>query len=147
MVLILIGWGIATFVYFKVVIDWAFDADITVGAAIVLTLAESVFALIMTGLHAVQLLNYDWKIATTLAAFRSALSRNYVALIAVSLFDIVISRLVISGFSKDLDEEIQNFCRSGCVIHGTILKFVIIVFIPLFLQFAFSLLSVHRAAR
>ncbi|OHV81981.1 hypothetical protein [Mesorhizobium sp. ORS 3428] len=144
---LLIGWGIGTFVYFKIVMDWVFDADITLTAAALITALEAALAIFVTGLHAVQLLNYDWTRSSLLLGFRTAVARTALVLVATILFDIVCARLVVYGFSKDLNLEIQNFCRSGCFVHGTILRFSLIVTVPLLLHYAIMVVGTYRTAR
>ncbi|PBC11963.1 hypothetical protein [Mesorhizobium sp. WSM3859] len=144
---LLIAWVIGTFLYFKIVIDWAFDADIMISAAVLIAILDGVSTIFIGALHAVQLLNYDWTTGSVLAGFRSAMTRNLTVIVATILFNVVCARLIIFGFSKDLNHEIQNFCQSGCFVHGTILKFTLIVVFPLLLHYAILVFGTYRTAK
>ena len=144
---LLIGWGIGTFLYFKIVMDWAFDADITLIAAAFIAALEGVLTIFVTGVHAVQLLNYDWTKGSVFLGFRSAVAKTALTLVAAILFDIVCARLVIFGFSEGLNHEIQGFCQSGCLVHGTILRFSLIVTVPLVLHYAILVAGTYRTAQ
>ena len=54
---LLIAWVIGTFLYFKIVIDWAFDADIMISAAVLIAILDGLSTIFIGALHAVQLLN------------------------------------------------------------------------------------------
>lgn len=144
---LLIAWVIGTFVYFKVVIDWAFDADIMIGAAVLIAALEGASTVFVGGLHAVQLLNYDWTRGSISSGFRSAMAKTSLVLTATILFNIVGARLIIFGFSEDLNQEVQNFCQSGCFVHGTFVKFTLIVIFPLLLHYVLLVFRTYRAAK
>ena len=141
---LLITWLVGICIYFKVVMDWVFEADIVVSAAILIAALEGVSTIAIGGLHAVQLLNYDWSNGSKAAGFRSAVEKTFLALIATLLFDVVCARLIIFALSEDLSHEIQNFCRSGCFIHGTILRFSAIVAVPLMVNYAIILVLTYK---
>lgn len=144
---LLIAWVVGTFLYFKIVIDWAFDADIMVSAAILIAILEGVSTVFVAGLYAVQLLNYDWENGSMFSGFRSAMAKTSLSLLATVLLNVVCARLIIFGFSKDLNHEIQNFCQSGCFIHGTIVKFTIIIVFPLLLHYTILVFGTYRTAK
>jgi hypothetical protein len=144
---LLFGWGAGTFLYFKIVMDWAFDADITIVAALLIAALEGVLTIVVSGVHSVQLLNYDWSKGPVFLGFRSTVGKTALTLVAAILFDIVCARLVIFGFSAGLNQEIQGFCQSGCFVHGTILKFGLIVAIPLVLHYVILVVGTYRTAQ
>lgn len=144
---LLIAWVIGTFVYFKITIDWAFDADIMISAAVLIAILEGASTVFVAGLHAVQLLNYDWANGSIFSGFRSAIAKTSLSLFATLLFNVVFARLIIFWFSKDLNHEIQNFCQSGCFVHGTIVKFTLIIIIPLVINYTIIVFGTYRTAK
>lgn len=144
---LLIGWVIGTFVYFKLVIDWAFDADIMISAAVLIAALEGASTLFVGGLHAVQLLNYDWARGSVFLGFRSTMAKTGLVLTATILLNIVGARLIIFGFSDDLNQEVQNFCLSGCFVHGTFVKFTLIIIFPLLVHYVLLVVRTYRAAK
>ena len=144
---LLIAWVIGTFLYFKIVIDWAFDADIMISAAILIAILEGTSAIFVVGLHAVQLLNYDWATGYISTGFRTTVRKTALILFATMLFNIICARLIIFGFSGELNGEIRNFCQTGCLVHGTILKFSVIIIIPLLFHYAAAVAGTYRTAK
>ena len=144
---LLFAWVIGTFLYFKIVIDWAFDADIMISAAVLIAILEGISTIFIGALHAIQLLNYDCTIGSIFTGFRTTVRKTVLILVATMLFNIICARLIIFGFSRELNREIQNFCKTGCLVHGTILKFSLIIIIPLLLHYAVVVAGTYRTAK
>lgn len=147
MVFMLFGWAIGVFLFLEIAMDWVFESDVSLTAALLIVVLEGAAVMLVTAVHSVHLLNYEWANGSLRKGFQTAVARTAVIFAATSLFQIVLARLIIFAFSKDLNREIQNFCQTGCVVHGTILWFGAIVTAPLLVQYAICIVGTYRTVR
>ena len=145
MIGILIGWTFASFLYFKVAFDSLFNESISIVAALLLAVMVGVYVLIGSYLQANQLLRYNWSPGAVPAKLSELVAKTLISFLALSAVFVLISRAIIFGFSKNLSSDIKLLTWRGGVDESVIM-FLIIVLVPLFLHYAMSLFGTYNNA-
>ena len=109
MIAIVGAWVFVGLIYFKVALDSAFHANLTIFGAIILaiTLAGSLFS--FSGFYASLLLRTDWCQGIAPATYGQLVERTAIAFIGACLAFASLGYCIIFGFSKSLYEEMNFF--------------------------------------
>lgn len=131
------GWGLATFIYFKVAFDWIFRADISIIGAFLLAI---LFTIQLTIIHD------SFKFWDKIDLLKYLVQRGSICRLTVSYVSLfLLGNLVLFGFSKELSQEwrilyYKNrlYDKMPQVDYENVLAVGLIFLIPVVVQFAGS---------
>lgn len=142
---IVFGWVFAGFIYFKVAFQAGTDEGITILASLLMAAILGLTVFIASGMYAAKLLAFNWEPGRVKASWGQLAARTLTwFLLFVGVF-LVLSRIIIFGFSEQLSDEIRMF-RWGGRLNGDFVSFLIIATIPVLVHYLMCLFSTHRNA-
>lgn len=145
MIMMLAAWAFGSFIYFKVAFDALFYESISIIAALLLALTLSAILFWTSGIYAMRLLKYNWSPGMVPASLATLIGKTILPLLGMSIVFVVIARLIIFGFSKQLHKEIDLYDFRGNISEAVI-AFVVIVVAPLLLHYVMSVLGTYVSA-
>lgn len=146
MLKIVSGWVFILFLYFKIAFDAGFYDDISIIASLLLAIVLGIFIYFVSGAYTFKLMKYHdhpGQIPTKL--WRLA-NQTIWPFLGMCLGSLIVSRLLIFGFSKELNDEIDLFDRRGNV-EDEFIMFVFIILIPVLIHYAMSLFPAYLATK
>lgn len=143
MIAIVTGWIFSAFIYFKVAFDASYYHDITIFASLIMAIVLGVTIFFVTASYAIRLLHYNSgnKLNDRVTMLR-LIKVTFFPFLCSLLFQLFISRVVIFGFSKDLDKEMEIFNYRGDVSQDFLI-FCFVIFIPLFIHYLMCLFPTY----
>ncbi len=118
MLILLGGWWFASFLYFKIILDAVFGNDLSIFGAIILGVIMALVVFVFSAWYAMRLLPYNWTPGAVPVGLSTVVGRTLVPFFVALVGAWVIFRLVIFGFSKDLDQELRFTNWRGEIADG-----------------------------
>lgn len=107
--IIVLSWSVGAFIYFKIAFDALFRRDITIIASLLMGLGIGVVVFVASGIYAARLLPYNWSPGRKPATCTELVLKICCLFVGVMTTYLVAARLIIFGFSKRLNGEINFF--------------------------------------
>ena len=137
-------WGFGLLIYFKVAFDIFYRADITIFAAFLCTIAATTTIFIASGLYSLRTLKWNWTPGAQKGTVGELLKRTLPLFLFSSIICALIIRLIIFGFSKRLDRDIDLMGGYGSRrrISEEFAIFMVVVIAPLLIHYLISIAHV-----
>jgi len=124
----------ATFLYIKIAFDFFFWAEITVLAALIMGIITGATIFMMSHM-------YELRVADFVpSSFTQILSRTLWVLILCAVVHLIASRLIIYGFSKDLDGQLDRLFYQNRIEKDAI-TFIILTIVPITIHYAMTIIK------
>lgn len=145
MIGLVLGWGFAAFLYFKIVMDAAFYSGVSVIASLLMATILALLVFFISGVYAIKLASFRFDKTASDGSWGSILGRTILPFILSAIGYFVVSRLVVFGFSKDLSKHLRMFGYRG-QLEEDFVVFAIIVIAPVVIHYLMILFSARRMA-
>lgn len=140
------AWAFFLFIYFKIFFDAAFRADISIVGSLLISIVFGFSIYLLSEVYEVRLLKfYDFS-SQKPVKIRQLVKETLWPFLGMCVGSIVVSRLILFGFSKKLSHEIDLFDRRGNV-EDEFIMFVFIILIPVLIHYAMSLFPAYLATK
>jgi len=126
----IMGWGFGAFLYFKVAFDGAFNDNLTLTGALVSGIIFGISIFSATGIYAWQLLPYNALPVVAPVRVGKIVAKSLFAFLGATFVYLIVLRLVIFGFSKELSDEIEFY------IEEEFFYFLILATVPMLAHYA-----------
>ena len=142
---IVIAWAFGSFLYFKVLFDAVFRADLSIIAALIMAIFFGGLIFSASGIYAMLLLPFNWSPGRVPAKWSQLIGRTLLPLVGFIAAYGLIYRLVIFAFSKKLSREIRIF-DFRYRLEEEIFQFLLIITVPVIIHYAMCIFSTYNNA-
>ncbi|MCA3364950.1 MAG: hypothetical protein INF79_04960 [Roseomonas sp.] len=146
MSVILGGWGFAMFLWTKVLFEAFFYDGITVLGALLIAIVFAIFVFCFSGLSAQKFFPVNAFPGQVKVDLSLLIRKSIVSFFSCSLVFLVVSRLIILGFSEDLNRRLTVFAWNGSLSEKFV-YFLVILFVPCFLFYLFVLFGTAQNSK
>lgn len=141
---IVLGWVFAGFIYFKVAFQAGTNAGISMLASLLIAAILGLTVFLASGIYAAKLLPYNWEPGRVNASWGQLIARTLFWFLIVTIGFVLISRVIIFGFSEELSRAIKMYRWRR--LNDEFITFVIISVLPVLVHYIMCLFSTHRNA-
>jgi len=145
MIGVIIGWSFFGFLYFKVVFDATFRADLSIISSLLMSIVFGFLVFAASGVYASKLLEFNWTPGRVPARLSQIIGRTFWYFLGMMAVYAIVIRLIIFGFSKRMNNNIDLFDYRGNIDEEFIV-FLIIIFIPFFIHYAMCVFGTFNNA-
>ncbi len=148
MIGVVAAWTFGAFIYFKVAFDGGMYETISIIASLLLAIVLGIIVFAASGVYAMRLLAYNWTRGRVPASVGALIARTVFHFLGITLSYLVVARLIIFGFSKDLSDDIEMFTYGvgGDRLGEEFIIFIFIVSAPVFAHYALSIFGTYLNA-
>lgn len=140
MVPVIAGWAFVSFIYFKVVIDAAFYQGLSVVAALLMSIILGGLIFFLSGVYAIRLASN--RVSSRLeGAPRRVFRPTVLPMVLASGVFALVSRMVVFGFSKRLNNAIEIFTGYRNRFNDDFVLFALLVAVPIIVHYCMVLFS------
>ena len=141
---VILTWSFISFLYFKIAFDAAFNADLSIIASLILSLLFGITAFSSLFFYSARICYSDWLPRRLPLRFSEVSGRTIWHFLGITTLYALFARMIIFGFSKNMNREIDIFDYRGH-IEGEFIRYLVIVTTPSFLLYAICIFLALRA--
>ncbi len=142
---IILAWVFISFLYFKILFDAVFREDISIIASLLMAIIFGILVFFASGIYAMRLFKYNVVPGRNPATLWELVTKTMWPFVGLSIGYAVVTRLIIFGFSKNINREIRAFDYRGN-IEEEFVQFIMIVLVPVLIHYAMCIYPTHYNA-
>ncbi|MCH8347571.1 MAG: hypothetical protein IH901_03630 [Proteobacteria bacterium] len=140
------AWAFFLFIYFKIFFDAAFYEDISIVASLLISIVFGFSIYFLSEVYEVRLLKfYDFSNQKPVK-IRQLVKETLWPFLGMCVGSIVVSRLILFGFSKKLSHDIDLFDRDWGVDESFI-YFTFIILVPFLIHYSMNIFPTYKETK